>query len=59
MVLATGLRALATLAAGLNGGSYLNYHEDFSSMIMASAFAVAVLCYVVGLYLAEPPASRA
>jgi hypothetical protein len=26
----------AILGAGFNGGSYMNYHEDFSSMIMAS-----------------------
>jgi hypothetical protein len=42
--------ALAILAAGFNGGSYLNYHEDFSSMIMASFFAIAVIAYVVGLW---------
>ena len=42
--------ALAMLGAGFNGGSYLNYHEDFSSMIMASLFAVAVIAYVVGLW---------
>jgi len=42
--------AIAMLAAGFNGGSYLNYHEDFSSMIMASFFAIAVSAYVVGLF---------
>jgi hypothetical protein len=42
--------AVAILAAGFNGGSYLNYHEDFSSMIMASFFATAVIAYVVGLW---------
>jgi len=46
--------ALAVLAAGLNGGSYLNYHEDFSSMIMATFFAVAVTAYVVGLFGLPP-----
>ena len=48
--------ALAILGAGFNGGSYLNYHEDFSSMIMASFFAIAVMAYVVGLW-ALPPRS--
>ena len=42
--------AIAILAAGFNGGSYLNYHEDFSSMIMASFFAIAVIAYVIGLW---------
>jgi hypothetical protein len=46
--------ALAILAAGFNGGSYLNYHEDFSSMIMASFFAIAVTAYVVGLWALPP-----
>jgi hypothetical protein len=52
--------ALAVLAAGLNGGSYLNYHEDFSSMIMATFFAIAATAYVVGLWgLAPLQESRA
>ena len=47
--------ALAILGAGFNGGSYLNYHEDFSSMIMASFFAIAVTAYVAGLWGLQPP----
>ena len=47
--------ALAMLAAGFNGGSYLNYHEDFSSMIMAGFFGLAVIAYVVGLWALPPP----
>lgn len=43
--------AVAILGAGFNGGSYLNYHEDFSSMIMASLFAIAVTDYAIGLWL--------
>jgi hypothetical protein len=46
----TILGFLTVLAAGLNGGSFLNYNQDFSSMIMASLFAVAVACYVLALY---------
>jgi hypothetical protein len=42
--------ALAVLAAGFNGGSYLNYHQDFSSMLMASFFAIAITAYAVGLW---------
>jgi uncharacterized membrane protein len=43
--------AVNLMVAGLNGGSFLNYNEDFSSMIMAAFFAVAVVSYVTGLYL--------
>jgi nitric oxide reductase large subunit len=46
--------AVAILGAGLNGGSYLKYHEDFSSMIMASFFAIAVTAYVFGLWALRP-----
>ena len=53
--------ALAMLGAGFNGGSYLNYHEDFSSMIMASFFAIAVTAYAIGLWAlpqAQPAQSQ-
>jgi len=43
---------IGVLGAGFNGGSYLNYHEDFSSMIMATGFAIAVVAYSAGLYIA-------
>jgi hypothetical protein len=51
VVISSVIGAIAILAAGFNGGSYLNYHEDFSSMIMASFFAIAVVAYAVGLYV--------
>ena len=43
---------IGVLGAGFNGGSYLKYHEDFSSMIMATGFAIAVVAYSAGLYIA-------
>lgn len=51
LVVTASLGAFGVIGAGFNGGSYLNYHEDFSSMIMATGFAVAVVAYVIGLYL--------
>ena len=45
----TALGAVCVLAAGFNGGSFLNYNEDFSSMIMAGFLAAAVACYVLAL----------
>ena len=41
---------LLVLGAGFNGASFLDFHEDFSSMIMATLFAFAELCYVSILY---------
>jgi hypothetical protein len=52
--LATGLAALgaaAILGAGFNGASFLNYGHDFSSMIMAALWALALASYLTGLYL--------
>jgi hypothetical protein len=43
---------VGVLAAGFNGGSFLNYHEDFSSMLMAVGFALAMSAYVALLYRA-------
>jgi hypothetical protein len=51
LIWTTAIGAVAILGAGFNGGSYLNYHQDFSSMIMASFSAIAVMAYAVGLYL--------
>ncbi len=44
---------IGVLGAGFNGGSFLNYHEDFSSMLMATGFAIAIVAYSVGLYVAR------
>jgi hypothetical protein len=41
---------VGVLSAGFNGGSFLNYHEDFSSMLMAVGFALALSAYVALLY---------
>src|SRR5260221_5740115 len=46
---ATALGALLVLAAGFNGGSFLNYNPDFSSILIASFFALAVGFYVLAL----------
>ena len=54
--IATGIGGVAILGAGFNGGSFLNYDEDFSSMIMASFFAIAVAGYVATLYYSQEPA---
>jgi len=48
---------VGVLGAGFNGGSFLNYHEDFSSL-MAVGFALATGAYVALLY-STPAASAA
>jgi hypothetical protein len=48
---ATGFGLAGVIAAGFNGASFLNYHEDFSSMLMSGGFALAVTSYMIGLLL--------
>lgn len=43
--------ALAVIGAGFNGTSFLNYGHDFSSLIMAGLWALALACYLVGAIL--------
>jgi hypothetical protein len=49
---ASVLGALAILGAGFNGASFLDYGHDFSSMIMAGLWALALACYLAGVLLA-------
>lgn len=43
------LGGAAILGAAFNGASFLAFNKDYSSMIMAALFAVALGSYVVGL----------
>jgi hypothetical protein len=52
------LGALAILGAAFNGVSFLNYGHAFSSMIMAGLWALAVACYITGMFLAARRRSR-
>jgi len=52
------LGALAILGSAFNGVSFLNYGHPFSSMIMASLWALALACYLTGMFLAARPAGR-
>jgi hypothetical protein len=51
LIVVTSLGLFGVLAAGFNGGSFLNYNQDFSSMIMATFFAWAVVSYAVGIFV--------
>lgn len=46
------LGALAITGAAFNGASFLNYGQAFSSMIMAGLWALALGCYLTGLFCA-------
>jgi hypothetical protein len=46
------LGALAILGAGFNGASFVDYGQNFSSMIMAGLWALALACYIAGVFLA-------
>ena len=60
LVMTTGFGAFGVIAAGFNGGNFLNYNEDFSSILMATGLAVAAAAYVIGLYVtARNPTSTA
>ena len=52
------LGALFIVGAGFNGASFLNYGHDASSLIMAVLWALALACYLTGLYLLARPVSR-
>jgi len=56
LITVTSFGLFGVLAAGFNGGSFLNYNQDFSSMIMATFFAWAVVSYVVGIFVTGRPA---
>lgn len=49
----TLLGALGVILAGFNGGSFLNYGHDFSSLFMSIGFAIALAAYASGLALSR------
>jgi hypothetical protein len=40
---------IGVVGAGFNGGSFLNYNEDISSMLMSLGFILAIMTYSIGL----------
>jgi len=57
IVVSSVIGFIGVLGAGLNGGSFLSYHQDISSMLMATGFAIAIVSYSVGLYIANEGAA--
>ena len=52
-VIAATFGLAGIIAAGFNGASFLDFNEDFSSMLMSGGFALALTAYVLGLYAAR------
>lgn len=50
-IIASIFGLLGIVGAGFNGASFLNYGEDFSSLLMAIGFLVAVIPYMIGVYV--------
>jgi hypothetical protein len=42
---------LGIVAAGFNGASFLNYGQNFSSLLMSIGFLLAVIPYMIGIYV--------
>jgi hypothetical protein len=57
IVVSSVIGFIGVLGAGFNGGSFLNYNQDISSMLMAAGFAIAIVSYSVGLYIASEAAA--
>jgi hypothetical protein len=53
----TALGVVGVLGGGFNGGSFLNYNQNFSSMLMAVGLALAMSAYVALLYRTPAPAT--
>jgi hypothetical protein len=50
--------ALAIVGAAFNGVSFVNYGHPYSSMLMAGLWALALACYLTGMFLAARSATR-
>ena len=42
---------LGVVLAGFNGASFMNYGEPFSSLFMSMGFLMAVIAYMLGVYV--------
>jgi hypothetical protein len=42
---------LGIMLAGFNGASFMNYGEPFSSLFMSMGFLMAVIAYILGVYV--------
>jgi hypothetical protein len=59
VIVASVVGLLAIAAAAMQGFSFVHKSTNAASMAMAVATAVAMLCYVIVLFLVRPPAAVA
>ncbi len=52
-IILTALGLASIIGAGFNGASFMNYGHDFSSLIMSATFLLALVVYLIGLYIGE------
>ncbi|HJT57332.1 MAG TPA: hypothetical protein VJ761_12605 [Ktedonobacteraceae bacterium] len=50
-VVTTILGWIGVIGAGFNGASFLNYGQDFSSLLMSIGFLLAAVSYAIGFYI--------
>jgi len=50
-IILASLGLLGIVGAGFNGASFMNYGHDFSSLIMSATFLLAMIAYLIGLYM--------
>jgi hypothetical protein len=51
VTVSTVLGFLLVVGAGFNGASFLDFGQDYSSMLMATLFGLSVLAYAVVLFV--------
>ncbi len=50
-IILSTLGLLGIIGAGFNGASFMNYGHNLSSLIMSVTFLLALIAYLVGLYI--------
>ena len=50
-IILASLGLLGIIGAGFNGASFMNYGHDLSSLIMSATFLLAMIAYLIGLYM--------
>ncbi len=52
-IIVSAIGLIGIMAAGFNGASFMNYGQNFSSLLMSIGFLLAAVAYTIGLSLAR------
>ncbi len=55
--IAAPIGAFGILGAAFNGASFINYGHNISSLLMSTGFLIALVAYIIGLYLSVDSAT--